>query len=458
MSNRQHKDKAEKWKAKAVCYRKENERLNKCLNELRKSRDGWKSKCKELKQSSNATLSGGSKAKGHHYSLSTVNFLVELYKYGNMSLRSCCYVLTCLNRSLGLDEKIPGHTSLRNWLCKCGLKRLEEASNEIGNYVVWADESISFGSEKILLILGIRESRIPKDRSLNHSDVEVLYTGVSKEWKGEQIAKELAKIAVNKSIKYVVSDEGNNLKKAYKLLEIKHIEDCTHILANHLKKLYAKDKGFLGFSKLIGKLRKKWNLSKDNSEYMPPMMRGKMRFANIFPCVNWAKKMLDKMENLPVEVQKEVTFLKEEQELITSLVQAESIFKTVCESLKNQGFGLIQQRSILDKLSAIEAQTPKGLAPRAIKLMENTKGYLGNLAMKSKEIAEDFLLCSSDIIEGYFGKFKAKINSNSRSGLTEFIFTIATFGKHFSVDETKKALENIKCKQLKLEKIPARTA
>ena len=66
------------------------------------------------------------------------------------------------------------------------------------------------------------------------------------------------------------------------------------------------------------------------------------------------------------------------------------------------------------------------------------------------ELGYENLLCTSDIIESYFGKFKTKINSNSRSGLTEFIFTIATFGKSFSIEEAKKALETVQCKDFKL--------
>ena len=62
------------------------------------------------------------------------------------------------------------------------------------------------------------------------------------------------------------------------------------------------------------------------------------------------------------------------------------------------------------------------------------------------------LLCSSDIIESYFGKFKNKMNRNSRDGLTEFIFTIATFGKPFSKEEAKKALESIRSQDLFLNK------
>jgi len=73
---------------------------------------------------------------------------------------------------------------------------------------------------------------------------------------------------------------------------------------------------------------------------------------------------------------------------------------------------------------------------------------LDNLSEKSEFLQEDYLHCSSDIIESYFGKFKCKINPNARSGLTEFIFTIANFSQDFSVEETKKALESVTYKDL----------
>ena len=75
-----------------------------------------------------------------------------------------------------------------------------------------------------------------------------------------------------------------------------------------------------------------------------------------------------------------------------------------------------------------------------------------NLTEKSKQLEIEQLLCSSDIIESYFGKFKNKMNRNSRDGLTEFIFTIATFGKPFSKEEAKKALESIRSQNLILNK------
>lgn len=458
MSQGHYEDRLKNWKNKAITRSQENSYLRKRIKELVRSRDNWKRKFMQSKACSSLDLSAGGKAKGHHYSLLLVNLLVDLYRYGSMSLRSCRHTLISLSFCLGLEQRIPSHSSIRNWLCKCGSYRLERWPSQSESYVVYVDESISFGSEKILLMLGVASSDLPQDRSLSHHDMEVLYVGVSKEWKGEQIAKELANIATNRTINYVVSDQGLNLRKAYKLLNYNHIEDCTHLLANHLKKLYGQDEAFMAFSKLIGKLRQKWNLSKDYSQYMPPSMRGKLRFANIFPCVSWAKKMLDQMEELPLEVKKQLSLLTTHQSFIEGLVQVKAIFKTVCEGLKNNGFTSISQQVILNKLSLIATQTCEGLNPKALAFKVHCENYLAHLDTKSKELNQPFLICSSDIIESYFGKFKTKINPNSRSGLTEFIFTIATFGKRFSVDETKNALESVKCKDLILKKITKEAA
>lgn len=452
LSKGQTKDTPNIWKEKAIIRRKENAKLVKRIKELIESRDLWKGKYKELKKGSKtADKLGSDKAFKHHYSTVVVTLIVELYKYGGMSLRSCRHSLCCMFLCLGLSSRIPSHSSIRNWLCKCGIHRVKTNEKESGDYVIYIDESITFGSEKMLLILGVPMEQIKEERALCHSDMSVLYVGAGNEWKGEDIEKEVQKIAASRQIKYVVSDEGRNLCKAYKLLNYIHIEDCTHILAKYLKRIYEKDTDFEAFRKLIGKLRQSWNLSKTKSQYMPPTMRGKMRFANIFPCVNWAKKMLVRWENLNEEVQGSLLFLKDNSDFIQSLIEVELIFKMVCDKLKNKGFGTLQKQEILDAFSKMEV---KG---KASIFMENCKDYLENLTAKNKILQQKQLLCSSDIIESYFGKFKAKVNPNNRSGLTEFIFTIATFGQPFSLQEVKLALENVKCKDLILKKNLANT-
>ncbi|MFK7906618.1 MAG: hypothetical protein AB8B69_15915 [Chitinophagales bacterium] len=453
LSKGQSKSTENAWKDKAISRRKDKAALLQRIKELEASRDNWKQKYQLLKKTGvkSASLSI-EKASKHQYSLSVVTLIIELYKYGGMSLRSCRHSLCCMLQCFGLTSRVPSHSSIRNWLCKCGIYRVKKNSDKSGKYVIYVDESITFGSEKMLLILGVPVERIRKDRALSHEDMSVLYVGASQEWKGEHIADELQEIATHHEVEYVVSDEGTNLRKAYKTLNYTHVEDCTHILAKYLKRIYEKDADFEAFRKLIGKLRRDWNLSKTKSQYMPPTMRGKMRFANIFPCVNWAKKTLANWDSLDGEVQNRLTFLKENTDFIQSLIEVEIVFKKVCAQLKNQGFQAAQKQEILDSFIAMKA------GEKASVFIENCKDYLENLTMKSEVLKRNFLLCSSDIIESYFGKFKTKVNPNNRSGLTEFIFTIATFGKHFSLEETRLALESIKCKDLKLVKKRASSA
>jgi len=450
---RQDKDKSNSWKEKAIFRRQEIDRLRKRVKELTLSREGWKEKYRAQKyQKVTAPFRDGEKASQHQYSLSLIVLVIELYKYGGMSLRSCRHSLICMLVCLRIDSKIPSHSSIRNWICKCGIYRVNNGSEALEEQVVFIDESITFGSEKMLLILGTPASKISQGRSLSHNDMSVLYVGSGQEWKGEQIKVEIEKIAERGLIKYIVSDQGTNLRKAYKLLNYSHIEDCTHIFANYLKRIYEPDEDFEIFRKLIGKLRRDWNLSKTKSKYMPPTMRGKMRFANIFPCITWAEKTLADWDSLSEEVQGRLAFLKENTDFIESLIEVEKIFKFICKKLKNEGFGEVQKQEILKGFS--EMKTGK----KGSVFIKDCEGYLDNLSTKSKSLNQDYLVCSSDIIESYFGKFKAKVNPNNRSGLTEFIFTIATFGQSFSVQEAKQAMQSIKIKDFKTYKNKARAA
>lgn len=444
LSKGQSKNTAKSWKDKAQERAKENRSLKKRNAELVSSRNLWKKKYQSgLLLPPKGLSLDSSKAKHHQYNLWFVLLLIEMQKYGGMSLRGCRHCVGTMLLILDLGCRIPSHNSIRNWLCKSGYCRVKTGQEQGGIYVIYVDESIVFGSEKVLLILGIRLENVPTDRAVSHQDMEVLYVGFSTEWKAEHIEAELSKIALNKQILYVVSDEGTNLRKAYLSCKYTHIEDCTHILANHLKRIYGEDETFEDYRKLIGKCRRDWNLSKEKSQYMPPSMRGKMRFANIFPCVDWAEKCLNNWQTLTPTIQQSLKFLKDNQVFIEELIQIEKAFKQTCEILKNDGFGIDQNKRILEKLTELSLDKKSGI------FIENIKQYLENLSQKSQELNQKHLLCSSDIIESFFGKFKQKINPNSRSGLTEFIFTIANFTKPFTQNEVKSALESVKVKDLK---------
>ena len=107
----------------------------------------------------------------HPYSLRLVRLILELHQYGTMSLRACRHSLFCMLICLGLESRVPSHTTIRNWLCKSGYYRIKESQNQGGDYVLYVDESIVFGSEKILLILGIPVASICQNRALSQRDM-----------------------------------------------------------------------------------------------------------------------------------------------------------------------------------------------------------------------------------------------------------------------------------------------
>ena len=446
-SKGQVKNRENSWKTKATERAKIINQQKKRIMELKHSRDLWRTKYKSKDSLVDFLDFGTKKAKHHQYSLVVILWVLQMQNYGAMSLRSCRHCVSSLYLVLNLSGRVPSHGSIRNWLCKQGIYRLQESCNRSERKVLYVDESIILGGEKILLILGISSDKIPSEGSVRHQDVEVLHVSSEKEWKAETIVPILTKIGKNGGISYIVSDQGCNLTKAYKLSQYVHIEDCTHILANFLKKIYEKYPLFEAFRKLIGEVRKKWFLSKENSQYMPPSMRGKMRFANIFSCVEWAKKQLDNWIKLDESKTKILAFLKDNEGFIEELIQQSIIFKTVCSILKNNGFSPVQKTVIFKELSP---QTEHG----NVKIFtENILGYVENLTQKALNLGEKSILCSSDIIESFFGKFKQKINPNCPHKLTEFMFTIANFSGNFNEDELQKALENVQIKDLKKYKM-----
>lgn len=456
----QDKDNANNWKSKAISRGKEIARLQKRIKELEKSRDGWKKKHHALKYGAGADATAesaptdlsGEKARWHQYSIVLIALVLELQKYGAMSLRSCRHSVACMLCTMELSVRVPSHTTIRSWLCKGGLHRIQSGQAQQGDYVVYVDESIVLGQEKILLILGIPAAKIAQDRAVVHSDMEVLYVGANTEWKGAHIAEKMAEIEQTKDILYVVSDNGHNLRNAYQTQKTVHIEDCTHVLANYVKHLYEKDPIFIAFCALTSDLRRRWVMHKDNRAHMPPSMRGKLRFANIFPCVAWAERCLANWETLSESVREHLSLLHENTTFIADLSRIAALFKTMCKVLKNEGFGLAQHTSLRAIFTTTAQEMGETQSTNVGIFIQNCTTYLDNLSRKSDLLAQPHLLASSDIIESFFGKFKTKINANNYSGMTEFLFTIANFTQPFSLKETKKALETIKIKDLILTK------
>ena len=143
------------------------------------------------------------------------------------------------------------------------------------------------GAQKMLLIIGRPIEDWTFETAPTIATVYVLGLTLATEWKAEAVLVEIQLAAQNRTIAYIVSDRGHNLVKSYELGGFWHIPDLTHAAAKALERIYSKLDTFTAFTAACGLLRKKWNLSLGKCAYMPPSQRSKVRFANIFPLIEW---------------------------------------------------------------------------------------------------------------------------------------------------------------------------
>lgn len=437
------KDKLFLVKEQNKVLRKELRFYKSKLKDTQTSRDYWKTKTKSLSSKTSTCKSvllfEGNSAKHHSYSLLLVAFCANIQSYGAMSLRSCTHILLCLQLVLGTDKRVPSYSSVRIWVCKLGKHRIENQESSTEKWIYWVDESIHIGNEKILLILGIPENQLHFGRSLCLSELRILHMSVSTQWKGEEIALILEELKKRFPLSYLVSDEGNNLKKSYQLSECLHISDCTHALTKGIEKAYKDKAVFIEFCHFTGSLRKKWSLKKDRKLYLPPNQRNKVRFANLFPLIEWAKKQLEQWQNLPEEIQKEFIFLKQNEKWVVNFWSIQQKLVEISLILKIEGYSLSNELRIKTILGTANTE-------EETKFCSTVLTYLSTLSQKIKD--KEQIYCCSDVIESAFGKLKQKLSKNS-ADLTCFIFTLASIGGQYQTEEVKKALENIKEKDIR---------
>lgn len=276
------------------------------------------------------------------------------------SFRAISKTIVLLNIYLDLNLKTPSHVTILIWAKKkTGIYFLNSQKEKSDDWIILIDESVEFGNDKLLVILGIREAHIDFSRPLNYQDVTCLKLIASSSWTGEQINEVINGLTTEiGNIKYAVADMGNAIKKALRLASIPHAHDINHKLSWFIKELLKDDTDFQAYSKKLARLRGSMPLSKV-SYILPPQQRVHSRFMNLKPIFDWGESILE--------------------------------------------------------------------------LIKNT----------------DKILCSSDILESSFGKYKNYISKNKSVGITDLSLTIPAFlGKHKN-EEITKALESVKTQDIK---------
>jgi hypothetical protein len=444
MSKDRSKGKKNKWKKKAIDRGKKLKNLEKELKIVKAGQSRWKKKYQALKTEVGDNGLGGfagcvSPAR-HGYSCWVITLVLHMVHYGGMSFRSCVHALGCFYKSMGHGGSVPSHVSVRNWVLKQGYCMLERAKgvSRKGDWGVILDESITIGRERLLVILGVHLSTWDFSRPLGLQDVEVLHIERREEWKGEDIRACLDACCSGMEVTQCSCDGGRNLLNSINLWGKIQVPDCTHRVANILKKHLKDDAGFIQMNAQITKFRREWKLGQ-NAAWRPPMVRGKSRFLNVFPLIDWLEKIRKKEGELPEKVRQECEWIFQQPVFFDGLIAVRHRVGKIFDILKVKGAHKASVSEVESLL--IESQSPLEKA-----IYEDIKTYINELNEKVEKDGKP-KICCSDVIETLFGKFKYRLNDSSK--ITDLALSIPFFCGNSFANDILNRFESVTFRQIK---------
>ena len=363
----------------------------------------------------------------------------------SVSFRGISKILSMLSEYTDIDLETPKHTTIISFVKKVGIYNLEKPKERANDWVIILDESIEFGNEKILVILGIREKNIDFTRALKYQDLVPLTIKISNSWKGEDIKNEIELLKEEiGEIKYAVADMGNAIKKALRLVEISHVEDITHKISWFIKRIYEKDERFKSYTKKLAHLRGSMPLSK-LAYILPPAQRVHSRFMNLKPIVDWGNSIVQLFESekeLKPEREK-LGFVSDYKAFLNEIDQVISIAIKIQKNVKNSSLS----KKTLNKCKLLlkEIGDNKNIDTFKAQVMS----YLKEMLSIEIKIESSKLVCTSDIIESCFGKYKSFINANPSIGITDLCLTISAITCDYRQEtEILNAMESVRTDKL----------
>ena len=137
-------------------------------------------------------------------------------------------------------------------------------------------------------------------------------------------------------------------------------------------------------------------------------------------------------------VYEKLIWLNNYRDLIAELIEVSKLLKAVFKILKNEG---LSEKSI----KATQEIISFSKAPLFMR-----KGIRTYLKEQQVHLTKDeVMVCCSDIIESYFGKFKYAQKRNPNKGITIGCLDIINYGQKVERNELKKAMESTKIVDLK---------
>ena len=167
---------------------------------------------------------------------------------------------------------------------------------------------------------------------------------------------------------------------------------------------------------------------------------------NLKPIIGWGVKVLNLFEtgNPTDEIKGRLGCIIEHKELITELAHILQVAYAAQKLIKNQGLDKGTYEKCLKLFPKNE------LNGNMLLYKKEVDEYLSNMLRIEEKLNADKILCSSDILESTFGKYKNYVSNNKTIGITDLSLSIPAFLNNFSnKNAVTDAMEKTKVEDIK---------
>jgi DNA-binding phage protein len=287
-------------------------------------------------------------------------------------------------------------------------------------------------------VLAVPEDRCSESKPLSYKDLTPLVLKVGASWKSDDIVSAIEQNIDLKQVSYCISDTGNNLTRAFRLLNCSHIADINHKITLMIQSVFENNQLLDQYTKALSSLRAQKSMSKI-ARIVPPNQRIMNRFMNLTPLFKWGIKMIHLLDNneLTDEEKTALSFLELLREFADDTYQILIRLHNMQKILKNKGFSEKSAKEAMRVFSDMKSAN-------SLKIKTQIEEYFTDLLSKAKGKT---ICCSSDIIESCFSKYKEIVRGNKTVGISDLCLCIAAITGENNPDKTNQAMETISIKQ-----------
>jgi hypothetical protein len=391
----------------------------------------------------------------HTYSIGHIHLFLLLVLSSSTSLRAASRVIEIVTSFFGLPLSVPSWYTGRLWLLRLGYYKLTRTKQKAADWIWIVDHTIQWGSEKCLVILGLRQRDLPvAETILNHEDVEPIAMFPVTSSNGQIVYQQLEEaIEYTGEPKEIISDHGSDLKKGIEIFCNQHPQTCfiydiKHKVAAILKRELKDDQDWNEFVKLANETRRKVQQT-SLAALAPPNQRTKSRYMNVDKLLKWAMEILCFLDQQqfaanehfdPQQVKAKLSWLAEFrqqllewQEMMQIVELAESFIKFI---------GIYRD-------CHIDLMQVEGFAAhrkRTKRLREELLNFIAQQSQLAKP--NERLLGSSEVIESVIGKLKNMESDQNKSGFTGLLLSLAAMVSKTTEDVIHKAMESVPTKRV----------